>query len=102
MASPNAYLHTRSYLSTLQKFSTSAPSTPKLEASTSGSGASASTTANAPATAISTEDATNVIISELDDDDKEFEDKEDSLRLNLAALIGRVSLSDSVQRVQRR
>ncbi|TIA88586.1 hypothetical protein E3P99_02526 [Wallemia hederae] len=95
MASPNAYLHTRSYLSTLQKFSTSAPSTPKLEASTSGSGASASTTAN-PATAISTEDATNGIISELDDDDKEFEDKEDSLRLNLAALIGRTPSDEEI------
>ena len=73
---PNAYLHTRSYLSTLQKFSQSAPSTPKL--------------ANGPQ-AQTSEDITATLISELENDGKEFEDKEDILRSNLATLIGRVS-----------
>ncbi|TIC03634.1 DUF1771-domain-containing protein [Wallemia mellicola] len=78
---PNAYLHTRSYLSTLQKFSQSAPSTPKL--------------ANGPQ-AQTSEDITATLISELENDGKEFEDKEDILRSNLATLIGRTPSDEEI------
>ncbi|TIA71414.1 hypothetical protein E3P91_02543 [Wallemia ichthyophaga] len=96
LMSTNIYLHTKSYLSTLQKFSVASA------ASTASVASAASPTPSMPSTpkladaSVDTEGITNTLINHLDNEDKDFEEKEISLRSNLASLIGRTPTDEEI------
>lgn len=110
MNNPNNFIHTRSYLSTLQKFnSSSQPTTPKLTSpgvigtipqnqqntkSANTIGTSSNDLIVNHNTNNSNDEQIQLLINNLSDDEIDEESKEENLRKNLSNLIGRVCLID--------
>ena len=110
MNNPNNFIHTRSYLSTLQKFNSSSQlTTPKLTSpgvigtipqnqqntkSANTIGTSSNDLIVNHNTNNSNDEQIQLLINNLSDDEIDEESKEEILRKNLSNLIGRVCLID--------